>query len=348
MLLIRLALLLLTILSPTASLLSQSKINFEQKIFPIFEKNCIECHRETYVDKNGRKRRPKGRVMLDTLANIQKSKRGRLMVAGKPEDSLLLDSILLPADDEDRMPPPKKGPPLKKAQVELIERWIQQGANYGKWTGEKKGSTRKPSKPKTTRPKSTRTGSKRKGPAPSVTLSKGLSPVPAKVLATFADSLFQVRSIGDDNPLLYVSCCGKTDDVDDAALEALRPIAEHIFELDLARSQVGDPGCAEIAKMPRLTKLDLRQTKVGNAAAKELANCRELRSLNLFGTATGDYALTAFAALKKLERLYLFETEASAKAVIRLREAIPGIRIVTSLELPEPMEETPGNGRRRR
>ena len=64
--LIRLALLLLTILSPTASLLSQSKakVNFARQIFPIFEKNCIECHRETYVDKTGRKRRPKGLSLI--------------------------------------------------------------------------------------------------------------------------------------------------------------------------------------------------------------------------------------------------------------------------------------------
>ena len=74
----------------------------------------------------------------------------------------------------------------------------------------------------------------------------------------------------------------------------------------------------------------------------------ELRSLNLFGTATGDYALTALASLKHLENLYLYETETTAKAVVRLRTAIPGLRVVSALDLPEPREEDATPKRRRR
>ena len=162
----------------------------------------------------------------------------------------------------------------------------------------------------------------------------------------FEDTNFQVRSVGDDSPLLTVTSCGKTDDVNDAAIAKLSPIAANIFELDLARCQVTDACCALLAKMPRLTKLDLRQTEVGNAGVKQLGACRELRSLNLFGTATGDYALLALGALKNLQNLYLYQTETTAKAVIRLRESIPGLRIVTSMDLPEPVELEPKKGRR--
>ena len=78
--LIRLSLLLLTLLTPIAAQ-SKSKVIFERHIVPILKRNCIECHRAEYVDNNGRKQRPKGKVMFDTLANIKKSKRGRLFVA---------------------------------------------------------------------------------------------------------------------------------------------------------------------------------------------------------------------------------------------------------------------------
>jgi hypothetical protein len=250
------------------------------------------------------------------------------------------------------MPPQKAGPPLSKRDVDLITKWIEQGADFGSWTGEAKtsGGKAKPSKAKPSKPaKSTsKKPRKRSGPAPIVTLSKGLTPVSPAILKSFQDSEFQVKSVGDGNPLLSVSCCGKTDDVSDATLAKLGPIADNIFELDLARSQVGDAGCRQIAKMPRLTKLSLRQTKVGNSGVKELAACQELRSLNLFGTATGDYALTALASLKRLENLYLYETETTAKAVVRLREAIPGLRIVSALDLPEPMKEDEKPKRRRR
>ena len=100
--------------------------------------------------------------------------------------------------------------------------------------------------------------------------------------------------------------------------------------------------------MKRLTKLDLRQTKVSNAGAKELATCKELRSLNLFDTDTGDYALHALVNLKKLERLYLYQTKATERGIDRLKEAIPGLRVIASLDMPTPMAETAGNNRRRR
>jgi hypothetical protein len=102
-----------------------------------------------------------------------------------------------------------------------------------------------------------------------------------------------------------------------------------------------------IAKMPRLTVLDLRQSQVGDHGIAALAACRELRSLNLFGTKAGDYAVATLAALKNLEDLYVWQTEVSAAAVVRLREAVPNVRVVLAAELPEPMTETPGNGRRR-
>lgn len=343
--LIRLSLLLLTLLTPIAAQ-SKSKVIFERHIVPILKRNCIECHRAEYVDNNGRKQRPKGKVMFDTLANIKKSKRGRLFVAKDTDASLILDSITLPADDEDRMPPAKAGPPLSKRDIDLITKWIEQGADFGSWTGEAKtsGPKPKPSKPRT----SSKKPRKRSGPSPIVTLSKGLRPISAAVLKSFEGSEFQVKSVGDGNPLLSVTCCGKTENVSDATLAKLDPIAKNIFELDLARSQIGDAGCLQLAKMPRLTKLSLRQTKVGNSGVKELAACKELRSLNLFGTTTGDYALTALASLKHLENLYLYETETTAKAVVRLRTAIPGLRVVSALDLPEPREEDATPKRRRR
>ncbi|MFT4513198.1 MAG: hypothetical protein ACI89X_000114 [Planctomycetota bacterium] len=344
--LIRLSLLLLTLLAPLAAQ-SKDKVIFERHVFPILKRNCIECHRAEYLDNNGRKKRPKGKVMFDTLANIKKSKRGRLFVANDTDASLILDSITLPADDEDRMPPAKAGPPLSKRDVDLITKWIDQGADFGTWTGEAKKSGRKPKPPKPTKSTSKKPN-KRSGPSPVVTLSKGLQPISAAVLKSFAGSEFQVKSVGDGNPLLSVTCCGKTENVTDATLAKLAPIAANIFELDLARSEVGDAGCRQLAKMPRLVKLSLRQTQVGNSGVKELAACQELRSLNLFGTATGDYALTALASLKHLRSLYLYETETTANAVVRLRKAIPGLRVVSALDLPEPMAEEEKPKRRRR
>lgn len=351
----RLALCLLAIAAPLAAQ-SKKKVDFAKEIFPIFDRQCTECHRATYVDENGRRRRPKGRVMLDTLANIEKSKGGKLIIATKPDDSIIMESIALPADDEDRMPPPKKGPPLSKYQVELIRRWIAEGADYGKWTGEATSKAAQPKERSSSTAPAKRSAatpaanSKRPGVSPVVTLSKGLNPAKAELLAPFAaaGAVFSVKSIGDDSPLLRVSACGNTDDVDDQAIAQLLPIAEHIFELDLARSRISDGGCAVVAKMRRLTKLDLRQSRVSNAGVKQLTACKELRSLNLFDTRVGDYAMAAIGELKQLEQLYVWKTDVSSKAVLRLRSQAKGLRVVFIPDMPDAMDDAQQGRRGRR
>lgn len=343
----------------TASLTAQAKeaVDFEKQIWPIFEKRCIECHATLHTGPDGKTKKPKGGVTLDSRDGISTSKKGKVIVAKKPDDSLLYAAITLAADDEDRMPPPKKGEPLSAEQTALIKKWIEGGADFGKWTGKKADD-------KETKEKDKGSGKDEKGsdkPAPKAgdkpdktvgkaldQLQKGVKALPAETLAPFASGPLRVASVGDDSPLLAVSCSSNVDSIDDQALAALAPLAEHIATLDLSRTKVGDTGCAAIARMKRLVTLDLRQTQVGDHGVKALAACTELRSLNLFGTKTGDYGLAALAALKHLEDLYVWQTDVSASAIVRLREGTPGLRIVMAPEMPEPMAEgTPGARRRR-
>lgn len=110
-----------------------AKIDFATQIWPILEQKCVECH-SPEKEVNGRKKKPKGGVVLENKEAITTSKKGKLVVANDPDNSLLYKSITLAADDEDRMPPAKKGDPLPKEQTDLIKAWIQQGADFGTWT----------------------------------------------------------------------------------------------------------------------------------------------------------------------------------------------------------------------
>lgn len=342
-------------------------IDFQKQVWPIIEKTCLKCHSTATTGPDGKVKKPKGGVVLDSKQGISASKKGKaLIVAKKPADSLIYQAISLPADDEDRMPPAKEGDPLPKEKQELISKWIEQGANFGSWTGkakeagdggaEKGGEKGKGDKAEDKPNEKPKTGDKpndkpKPGEKPKVDplvrLRQGVKPLAPAALAAFNDGPFQVQSVGDDSPLLAVSCLGRTDEVTDAAVNTLLPLAEHITKLDLGRTGVGDAACAVIAKMPRLTTLDLRQSQVGDHGVAALAACHELRSLNLFGTKTGDYAAATLSSLKNLEELYVWQTDVSAAAVVRLREAVPSVRVVLAAELPEPMAETPGNGRRR-
>lgn len=332
------------------SALPAQKVDFEKQIWPILEKRCVECHKAPYTDpKTGRLKKPKGRVELDSPDGIKKSKRGKLVKAGDGENSLMWEAITLPADDEDVMPPAKKGKPLTKAQTDLIKKWIDEGADFGKWKGADAGKSKgKTEKPKTGgKSGSSRSGKNKKKTSPLVSLAKNLQPIDAEVLAGFEKGPFKVRSVGDDNPLLSVTCYGETDAVDDARVADLLPLAANIAELNLASTQITDAAGETLAKMPRLIALDLRQTEIGNHGVAALAGCKELRSLNLYGTKVGDYGASALTKLAHLEEVYLWQTDVSAKTVVSLQEQKPDLRVVMAAELPEPMEDD-GNQRRRR
>jgi WD40 repeat protein len=126
---------LVLLLAGTASASAQHPtVDFVTEILPILESRCIECHQAPRRLANGRMKRPKGRVRFDSVEAIRASKRGNLIVPGKPDESIALDVISLPADHDDRMPPASKGALLSEVDVERIKRWISQGARFGNWT----------------------------------------------------------------------------------------------------------------------------------------------------------------------------------------------------------------------
>jgi mono/diheme cytochrome c family protein len=107
--------------SPSASLVSDhSQDNrpgmFGVEIRPILAARCYSCHGPT-LQQNG--------LRLDSLAAILKgSANGNVLIPGDSEKSPLVRRLL--ALDRPQMP--YGGPPLPAADVELIRKWIDQGA----------------------------------------------------------------------------------------------------------------------------------------------------------------------------------------------------------------------------
>ena len=114
---------------------AEKKLDFAKDVLPILEKNCVECH---HTNDKEPKYRPKGGVILDSKEGINSSKKGKLVVAKKPEDSLLYQAVSKAADAKDRMPPAKKAEPLSKEAQETLKKWIADGAEFGTWVGAKK------------------------------------------------------------------------------------------------------------------------------------------------------------------------------------------------------------------
>ena len=109
---------------------SEAEINFETQILPILQNRCFSCH-----SAPGTITKPKGGVQLDSVKGIETSLHGEVIVAGEPTDSLLYQRITLPEGDTGIMPPSDEGEPLTKKEIDLIRKWIEQGADYGEWNG---------------------------------------------------------------------------------------------------------------------------------------------------------------------------------------------------------------------
>jgi formylglycine-generating enzyme required for sulfatase activity/mono/diheme cytochrome c family protein len=98
------------------------RAQFTKDIQPILEFNCVACHRPGHA---------KGDLDLTTKhAALTTGTSGPSLIPWEPSKSSLYTSTILPADDENLMPPSNKGGPLPKETTELLRLWIEQGAPW--------------------------------------------------------------------------------------------------------------------------------------------------------------------------------------------------------------------------
>jgi hypothetical protein len=106
----------------TGRISAAEPVDFNSKIKPLLEANCVSCHGAE---------KPKGKFRVLTLADVLKGgEDGTALVPGDPDKSLLYTSTILPADHDDLMPPSNKGGPLPKESTDLIKQWIVEGAKW--------------------------------------------------------------------------------------------------------------------------------------------------------------------------------------------------------------------------
>lgn len=95
-------------------------VSFSRDIAPLLIQHCQACHGA---------QEPKGGYQVSTFNLVMKpgDSEAPAFEPGKPEESIALALISSP-DEDSRMP--KEADPLAPAQIELITRWISEGAKY--------------------------------------------------------------------------------------------------------------------------------------------------------------------------------------------------------------------------
>ncbi|MGI9109242.1 MAG: c-type cytochrome domain-containing protein, partial [Opitutales bacterium] len=109
---------------------ADTKLDFNRDIRPILSDNCFACH-----GFDAKKR--KADLRLDTAEGATAIHDGvQAVKPGDPEASELIKRILS-KDPEEVMPPPESHKQITPAQVDLLRRWIAEGAVYRKhWSFE--------------------------------------------------------------------------------------------------------------------------------------------------------------------------------------------------------------------
>jgi hypothetical protein len=117
---------LLVLLLTPAVLGAAERLSFNRDIRPILSDNCFACHG---FDPKTRK----ADLRLDTPegAFAKNSDGVAAIVPGKPELSSMV-ARMLSTDADEVMPPPESHKKLTRAQVDMLQQWVREGAQYQK------------------------------------------------------------------------------------------------------------------------------------------------------------------------------------------------------------------------
>ena len=98
-------------------------ISYGRDIRPILSENCFRCHGP---DAKARQ----AELRLDRREEALADRDGTFPIfAGRPQDSLVLARVTA-SDPTEVMPPPETKKSLSQREIELLARWIEQGAEY--------------------------------------------------------------------------------------------------------------------------------------------------------------------------------------------------------------------------
>jgi hypothetical protein len=260
---------------------------YDEIIAPIFRARCVECHGE---------KKQKAKLALHTYDGVLRgSDAGPIVVAGKPDDSVMLQRLRLPLGDEDHMPPQDHPQPAAE-EIALLARWIERGAS------------------------SKTTLAELDLPAP---LAKAMEQLPNK-LAEIEKAQPPAEALWEFDPAavakLRAPLANKVAELQRRfpgalSYESRTSAALHFTAVGFGRA-FGDAELARLAAVSDdLVLLDVSGTGITDASAPVLARCTKLRVLRAGFTDVGDVTAQTAAALPSLELLALSETKVTAASV---------------------------------
>lgn len=280
-------------------------VDFVTQVAPILHARCVECHGA---------QKQKGDLRLDQRAAVFPAGQedAWCVVPGKPDASELVRRICLPGEDEDVMPP--KGEPLTAPQQMLLRQWIVEGA---KWPDDGDAAISRL--------------------AAALELPKLTFDLPALdaaatqrivvAVAALRERGGVVQPVAADTTALDVNLSLLREQVTDADLGLLEPLAPVLVWLNLSRTAISDAGCKQIAALSQLRRLNVANTALGDDGFRALRPLRQLEYLNAHGTQLTDDGLPWLYLMPRLDRLYVWDSKVTADGARVVRERLLRLQV---------------------
>jgi len=288
---------------------------YEDVIVPVFEAKCLGCHNDS---------RSKGEFSMVSFQTILKGGESGHpgIVAGMADSSELYRRLILPEDDDDRMPPKGKTP-LTQPETNLIKFWIQKGADMNMRVVDLRRDSGTNVLVSYILPELKRYRRKQLiARAKNEQLQRSLDTVARQLNISIS------RDTAADDNFYAVAMKFPPARLTNEQLRELAPFGEVFSKMSLVSSGIEDDGLYHIGQMTNLKELYLQKTNLNGSGLIYLTRLEHLEVLNLSYTKVDDKAVLELLKIPNLREVYLFQTKATPDVIKALQEYKPALRIL--------------------
>lgn len=292
----------------------QEAVVYTDLVQPVLAARCYGCH--------GPKKQ-KGKLRLDSPDLLMKGgKDGKVLIPGKADESNLMERILLPLSDEDHMPPKEK-PQLSRQDIELLNWWINGGADFTR-------KVREYSPTPSIKPilAALQSGGIQEEAGVSAIPSTPVRRADTAAIRRLTNRGVVVLPVAQNSHYLSANFVA-VDSVTINDLLLLEPVKEQLVWLKAGGAGITDAGLEVIGRLGSLTRLYLEKNPVTDRGIAHLKNLAALQYLNLGGTGVKMQGLEQLKSLKNLQHLYLYQTPVYGTDWTNLQRLFPKTEIDT-------------------
>jgi len=284
---------------------------FNDLIQPLLTEKCMGCHNtETSY----------GSLNMTSIEGLKKGGGSGAAIVGKNlNKSLLYKRLTFSQENEKFMPP--TGVPFSYHEIQLLQWWIMEGANYSKTLSQ---HTITP-EIQSLLLKNYSLDTRDKPWVEKVTLA----PLEDSVFSALENANFSWRTLSQDNPLLDIRFQG--DKVTNEALKVLVRCAPYITWLNLGDSKLEGAQIEIMGKMENLTRLNLQKNRIKASDLTSLSTLKHLEVLNLHSTQVNKEVFELIKNIPSLKKVFLWNTKVRLGDISKNRAEFPTTELVFDL-----------------